>query len=134
MTPTVEVTGPTTGTTMAEITINVGESTLGQILIGEAGRTLYAFTNDKDGTSTCYDSCAQNWPPALTSGVPRAESGVDAQMLGTTARTDGTLQVTYHGMPLYYFAGDTAAGDVNGEGVGAVWFVVAPSGELIRQP
>jgi predicted lipoprotein with Yx(FWY)xxD motif len=97
----------------------------------EAGRTLYAFKNDSGGNSTCYDNCAQNWPPMLTTGSPQAGTGVDTALLGTTERTDGTTQVTYKDMPLYYFARDTAAGDVNGQGVGEVWYVVSPTGEMM---
>jgi predicted lipoprotein with Yx(FWY)xxD motif len=132
MTATVGATTAATNTVMSAATIGVSESSLGQILTGEAGRTLYVFKNDSGGTSSCYDSCAQNWPPLLTQGAPQAGTGADAAMLGTTERTDGTTQVTYNGMPLYYFAPDTAAGDVNGQGVGEVWYVVSPAGAMIE--
>jgi len=123
----------TTGTAIAQMTINVGDSTLGKILTDGAGRTLYVFTKDTAGASTCYAQCAQNWPPLLTTGSPKASAGsdVDSTLLGTTTRTDGMTQVTYKGMPLYYFAKDTAAGDVKGQGVGDVWYAVAPTGEMI---
>ena len=133
---TTEATAPTTeamtGTAVAEFTINVGDSSLGKILIGEAGRTLYVFKNDSAGTSNCYEGCAQNWPPVLTTGSPQAGTDADGALLGTIERTDGTTQVTYKGMPLYYFARDTAAGDVNGQGVGEVWYVVTRTGEMIE--
>jgi predicted lipoprotein with Yx(FWY)xxD motif len=61
-----------------------------------------------------------------------AGSGVDATLFGTTKRKDGSLQVTYKGLPLYYFAGDTAAGDVKGQGLGSIWYVVAANGDVIK--
>jgi predicted lipoprotein with Yx(FWY)xxD motif len=97
------------------------------MLVGPTGMTLYLFTNDEPGVSNCYDDCATNWPPLL---VDSADDFVPGVLLngefGTTERTDGTLQVTYNGWPLYYFAGDEARGDMNGEGRGDVWFTIAP--------
>jgi predicted lipoprotein with Yx(FWY)xxD motif len=90
--------------------------------------TLYLFTKDTPNTSNCYGGCASYWPPLLTNGAPVAGTGVTASMLGTTKRTDGTVQVTYNGWPLYYYASDKAAGDVTGENVQGVWFVITPSG------
>ena len=66
-------------------------------------------------------------------GSPKGGAGVDASLLGTTTRKDGTLQVTYNGMPLYYYAKDTVAGDVNGQEVGDVWYVIAPNGKMIEK-
>ena len=103
-------------------------ATLGSFLVDSNGMTLYLYTNDTPGTSTCTGSCASNWPPLLTNGAPVAGQGVDAAMLGTTQRADGTTQVTYNSWPLYYFAGDSAAGDTNGEGKGSVWYVITPDG------
>jgi predicted lipoprotein with Yx(FWY)xxD motif len=97
------------------------------VLVGPTGMTLYLFTNDEPGVSNCYDQCAENWPPLL---VDSADGFVPGVLLsgefGTTERTDGTLQVTYNDWPLYYFAGDEARGDTNGEGRGDVWFTIAP--------
>lgn len=120
-------------TPTVEVTLSVGTSSLGEILTGGAGRTIYVFTKDTNGTSVCYDSCAQNWPAVLTMGKPQGGKGIDVTLLGTTPRKDGTLQVTYNGMPLYYYAKDTAAGDVKGQGVGEVWYVIAPNGKMIEQ-
>jgi predicted lipoprotein with Yx(FWY)xxD motif len=103
---------------------------LGKILVDETGRTLYAFTKDTKDTSTCYDKCEAAWPPLLETDKPTLGDGVDASMLGTTTRKDGSIQVTYNGMPLYYFFKDAAPGDTNGEGVGNVWYVVAPDGNV----
>lgn len=103
-------------------------ATLGDYLVDSNGMTLYIYTKDQPGTSTCYNGCATNWPPLLTNGAPVAGTGVTASMLGTTQRTDGSTQVTYNGWPLYYFVADKAAGDTNGEGKGGVWYVMTPAG------
>ncbi len=126
--PSVPVTGAAT--------VNVAEvGTFGQALVDGEGRTLYLFTNDtqNSGTSSCTGDCLVAWPPLFTDGDPVAGEGVDAALLGTIALPDGTTQVTYNGWPLYYYAEDTASGDVNGQGVGGVWFVVSPTGEMIEQ-
>ena len=109
--------------------VNLGQTAaLGSFLVDSKGMTLYLFTKDTPNTSNCYGGCATYWPPLLTSGAPVAGTGVTASMLGTTKRTDGTTQVTYNGWPLYYYASDKAAGDVTGENVQGVWFVITPSG------
>ncbi|RPJ25344.1 MAG: hypothetical protein EHM33_14820 [Chloroflexi bacterium] len=107
------------------------DAALGSFLVDDKGMTLYLFTKDTPNTSNCYEKCATAWPPLLTSGDPVASEGVDASLLGTTDRTDGTVQVTYNGWPLYYYEKDKAPGDVVGQNVGDVWFVVAPSGEMV---
>jgi predicted lipoprotein with Yx(FWY)xxD motif len=96
--------------------------------------TLYLYTKDTPNTSTCYDQCATNWPPLLTTADPIAGEGVDAALLGTTTRTDGSIQVTYNGWPLYYYAKDAAPGDATGQDVGSVWYVVSAAGEQIMNP
>ena len=100
---------------------------LGSILVGPDGKTLYSYKKDTAGVSTCTDKCSANWPPlTVAAGVkPAAASGI-AGKVGTITRADGTLQVTYNDMPLYYFIKDAAAGDTNGQAVGTVWYVVAP--------
>jgi len=103
----------------------------GSYLVDAEGMSLYAFLRDTDGESACYDQCAAAWPPLLTDEAPVALDGVDADLLGTTERTDGTTQVTYAGWPLYFFVQDQAAGDVAGQGVNDVWFLVSPAGEAI---
>jgi predicted lipoprotein with Yx(FWY)xxD motif len=115
-------------------TVEVSESAeFGPILVDGEGMSLYLFTNDtqNSGTSTCADDCLAEWPPLLSDGDPVAGEGVDAAMLGTITRDDGTTQVTYNGWPLYYFADDTAPGDTNGQGLGDVWFLVTPDGEAV---
>jgi predicted lipoprotein with Yx(FWY)xxD motif len=106
---------------------------LGQFLVDGSGRTLYMFKKDTKDTTNCYDKCEQAWPPLLTLDKPMLNVGGDASLIGTTQRKDGTLQVTYNGMPLYYFFKDTAPGDTNGQKVGDVWFVVTPDGKLVEK-
>ena len=107
---------------------------LGQILVDDKGMTLYLFVADTGTASTCYTSCASIWPPLLTDGAPQAGTGADASKLGTTNRTDGKVEVTYAGHPLYYFVQDKAPGDTKGQGIngfGGLWWVVSPSGAAI---
>ena len=127
----------TTSTTAAEdagggAEVAVAETDLGEVVVDADGMTLYVFDNDQGTTSTCEGGCAEQWPPLETEGEPTAGDGVDAALLGTTDRTDGTTQVTYDGRPLYTYAPDGAAGDTTGQGVGGVWWVVAPDGEPVR--
>ena len=116
--------------------INVGTTGLGQVLVDSNGQTVYLFLADQGTASACNSaSCVQYWPPVLTSAAPVAGAGVNGSLLGTTARADGTTQVTYGGHPLYRFISDKKAGDATGQGVtafGAPWYVVSPSGALIR--
>lgn len=118
------------GSSAMSSSIEVASTDLGEMLVDGDGNSLYLFIPDAQGDSTCYDDCEANWPP-LTDG---AEAGpdVDAALIGSTTRTDGSDQVTYNGWPLYYFAGDAAPGDTNGQGLNDVWFVVSPAGEPIR--
>jgi predicted lipoprotein with Yx(FWY)xxD motif len=121
----------TNGTTIAV----ASNAKLGQILVDGAGKTLYLFVADSGSSSTCYTSCAQLWPPVLTSGPPQAGTGATASLLGITTRTDGKTEVTYGGHPLYYFVSDKQAGDATGQGVdsfGALWWVVSASGAAVH--
>jgi predicted lipoprotein with Yx(FWY)xxD motif len=105
---------------------------LGRIIVSSEGLTLYDFHKDQGGKSSCYDACAGAWPPLLTKGEPKAEAGAVASQLGTTERTDGTVQVTYNGWPLYTYAGDKAPGEANGNDIdqfGAEWYALLPNGE-----
>lgn len=117
----------TGGTSIALVT-----SALGSILVDAAGKTVYGFKADAAGTSTCYDECAANWPPLLATDAASAGTGLDAALLTTIDRTDGTKQLKYGDWPLYYFAADAAAGDTNGQGKGDVWYVVGADGKLIE--
>lgn len=114
----------------AEVTeIKIVENpSLGKILVDADGMTLYIFTTDEEGKSNCYEQCAVNWPPLIAEGDIKTPEGMEDKF-GTAEREDGTMQVTYDGMPLYYFINDNAPGDANGEGVNGVWFVVKVESE-----
>ena len=88
----------------------------GTVLTGPNGMTLYTHTGDSPTPSTCTGSCATAWPPLATSGQPTAGTGVSGQ-LATAIRGDGSVQVTYDGLPLYYWQGDAKIGDVTGDGI-----------------
>ena len=106
----------------------------GKFLVDGQGRALYLFEADKSTTSTCTGACAAAWPPVTASAMPMAGGGVSQSLLGTTKRADGTEQVTYNGHPLYYFAADTGAGMVKGQGskeFGAGWYVLNAKGSKI---
>ncbi|MCC5575434.1 phosphatase PAP2 family protein [Microtetraspora sp. AC03309] len=121
--------------TVANATVAVRDSRLGKILVDGRGRTLYLFEADKGTSSTCYSRCATAWPPLTTAGKPQAGNGASPALLGTTARTDHTTQVTYNGHPLYYFVTDVKPGDITGQGVdsfGAKWYVLDPKGKKIE--
>ena len=112
-----------------DLVVGTATSEFGTILVDGDGLTLYLFDNDADGESVCYDDCAVTWPPLLGDATVGGEA--DASLLGTTTRQDGTEQVAYAGMPLYHYAGDGQPGDVAGQGLGGVWWVIAPDGERI---
>jgi predicted lipoprotein with Yx(FWY)xxD motif len=130
---------PATGTpTQAPASLMVRMVTpLGQILVDGSGRSLYLFEADTSNGSTCSGACAHVWPPLLTSGQPHLGNGVTHSLVGTLRRSNGTVQVTYNGHPLYYFSGDTKSGEAKGEGLtsfGAGWDAVSPAGDKIEQP
>jgi predicted lipoprotein with Yx(FWY)xxD motif len=116
-------------------TLTAHSSRYGKILFDGRGRVLYLFARDRGGHSSCSGACAKAWPPFLTRGAPRALAGVNAKLLGTTKRSDGTLQLTYAKHPLYYFKEDTKPGQIKCQNVsnfGGLWLVVAPSGKAVR--
>lgn len=125
---------PAVATPSGPAAVDIATGALGSHLVDNQGMTLYLFTKDSPGSSTCYGKCAAAWPALLTNGAPQAGSGVDSSKFGTTTRTDGTTQVTYNGWPVYYFAKDTKPGDTTGEGVGGVWFCISGTGDAIKQP
>jgi predicted lipoprotein with Yx(FWY)xxD motif len=109
--------------------ISVGSTDeLGEFIVGPDGMTLYLFAVDADGVSECYDQCAVAWPPLLVRNESDLTAGEGVTgVLGTTERTDGTLQATYNNLPLYGWIFDGAPGDTTGEGVRDVWYVIPPS-------
>ena len=108
------------------------ETSLGTIVVDGDGMTAYYFLKDtKDsGTSACSGDCATAWPAITTESDTPTVTGVTAEV-GTITGADGALQITIDGRPIYTFAQDTAPGDVNGQGVNDVWYVIAPDGSEI---
>jgi len=112
--------------------INVAsDPKLGKILVGNNGMTLYMYTKDAPNQSNCSGGCLKAWPALLTMGSPTLGDGVDKTLVGTASLPDGSKIVTYNKMPLYYWVKDTKAGDVTGQNVGGVWYVVSPDGKVI---
>lgn len=115
--------------------VKTRKTSIGTILVDSKGKSLYLFQKDKGTKSSCYGTCAANWPPYLTTGKPKAGAGATASKLGTIKRTNGTLQVTYNKHPLYWFKFDKAAGSTKGQDVhafGGDWFAVTAKGAAVK--
>lgn len=113
-------------------------SGLGTVLVNGEGLTLYLFVPDKhSGKSTCYGRCALAWPPLVlptATTEPLAGAGVNTSLLGTTDRSDGTVELTYNGWPLYTWVNDTEPGQATGQALnndGGLWYVLSPTGQPI---
>jgi predicted lipoprotein with Yx(FWY)xxD motif len=122
------------GAARSGVTVSLRKTSLGMILVSPNGHTLYLFGKDRNDKSACSASCAQFWPPLLTRGKPSAGPGVKASLLGTTKRSNGSLQVTYNNHPLYGFLLDKRAGQTNGEGLskfGAKWYALSAKGTAV---
>ena len=108
------------------VVLKTDTTALGTVLTNAKGFTVYWFAKDTPTSSACAGACAAAWPPVI--GMPQAASGVTlAGKLGEIKRADGTMQATYNGHPLYLFAGDSAPGQANGNGVngfGALWYAI----------
>ena len=103
---------------------------MGKVVTDQNGWVLYRFDADtaKPSKSNCEAKCAKVWPPAFTDGNPKL-TGVDASLVGTVTRGDGSMQITLNGWPLYRYIGDKAPGKWTGQNVGGKWFVSAPDGK-----
>jgi predicted lipoprotein with Yx(FWY)xxD motif len=124
---------PASGTAASVMTKS---GTLGTYLTDSSGKSLYMFASDTSTKSTCSGDCATQWPPLTSKDAPKAGTGATAGKLTTIARDDGTKQVAYNGHPLYYFKGDSSAGQTNGQGIdgfGAKWWVLSPAGSQITK-
>lgn len=112
------------------------DAKLGTYLTDGDGRAVYLFESDKGAdASTCYDACAEMWPPVLAEGKPELGDKLDASLVGTLERKGGATQVTYAGWPLYYYKPDQGAGQTKGqdiEGFGAEWYLLTPNGEKVH--
>jgi predicted lipoprotein with Yx(FWY)xxD motif len=108
-------------------------SDFGDMLFDSKKQAIYIFEKDPKDESVCYDECAEAWPPVFTDGEPIAGDGIDAELIGTTKRRDGKLQVTYAGKPLYYYAhekpGEVKCHNVNLNG--GFWWVVGADGKRL---
>ena len=110
---------------------STADATMGNFLTGQNGMTLYVLTKDGPDMSNCNGSCATNWPPlTASSGAAITGPAGATGAFATIARADGTMQVTYNHMPLYYYGGDSKAGDTLGQGKNNTWFVAPLSGSL----
>jgi predicted lipoprotein with Yx(FWY)xxD motif len=110
--------------------ITTGDSAFGEMLFDDGEQAIYMFDVERTATPECYDDCVEAWPPVLTDGAPQAGGNLDPALLSTTERSDGTVQVTYNGHPLYYYAheepGEVKCHNVNLNG--GLWYVVQPDG------
>ncbi|MFJ4848398.1 hypothetical protein [Streptomyces sp. NPDC088733] len=110
----------------------VNDAKLGDILVDSKGRTLYRFDKDTDWpmVSNCTGDCLKKWPPAKPVSKAEAEAaGLNPKLVSTYTRSDGTKQLSYNCWPVYWYTGDTKAGDTNGHGVGGTWWAVAANGK-----
>lgn len=117
--------------------LQFNNSQYGRILTDQTGRTLYIYTKDPAGQSACYGQCATDWPPlgfapVTSAQIPQLGNGVVRSALGNITRNDGTLQLTYNKWPLYYYYLDKKAGDVNGQTVNGIWYVIGQNGPIIQ--
>jgi predicted lipoprotein with Yx(FWY)xxD motif len=111
--------------------LTVRSTEYGKALFGPSGKVLYVFGADRGSTSNCYGVCAKAWPPLLTTAAPLAGPGVNAKLLGTTKRKNGTQQVTYNRHPLYYYEADTRGKIMcqHARMHGGLWLIIKPSGQ-----
>nr|WP_288811048.1 hypothetical protein [uncultured Sphingobacterium sp.] len=105
-----------------QITAN---SQFGSILTDENGKTLYFFSNDTKGSSTCSGNCLATWPVYYSSEAS-TDVKIDKSLLGEIIREDGSKQSTFKGWPLYYYAGDSESGQAKGDAVNKIWYVAKP--------
>jgi predicted lipoprotein with Yx(FWY)xxD motif len=115
-------------------TVKVVDSQFGRILADRKGQAYYLFDKEKGARSECYADCATAWPPVITRGTPKAGSGARANLVGTTRRRDGKLQVTYRGRPLYYYEDDSPGRVLchNVNEFGGLWLVVRATGRPVQ--
>ena len=134
-TKTASSTGATQSSSSATVpagTVSTASTSLGTVLVGKGGMTLYLFEADKNGKSTCSGECAKDWPPAMAAGSAKVSGDAKQSLVSTVSRSGGGKQLVYNGKPLHFFEGDKAAGDVTGNGVsafGAEWYALTPAGK-----
>jgi predicted lipoprotein with Yx(FWY)xxD motif len=120
--------------TGVRISTSTSVNTSEPFLVDQLGRALYLYTTDtqNSGTSACTAECLTQWQPVIVTGTPQAGNGVNASLLGTVNREDGTLQASYNGWPLYTYTGDMAPGTIKGQGMESAWFLVSGAGNSIQ--
>ncbi len=123
---------PSVAPSVDTIAVRRGESDLGELLTGPDGRTLYGFTQDTPGVSTCNGTCAAQWPPLIVSPAWTVGPELDQGIFSTIVRADGQEQLVAGKWPLYYYAGDSVPGDTTGQDSGDVWFAVDVDGRLLQ--
>ena len=123
-------TAAVTTTAAAAGTVRLADSKFGKILTDDTGRVLYSFTKDEKSKSNCTGTCAATWPVYAPTTIT-AGTGIDGTKL-TSFDNAGKKQLAIDGIPLYYYSGDTKAGDTNGQGVGTFWYVVDATGKAIK--
>jgi predicted lipoprotein with Yx(FWY)xxD motif len=126
---------PASASAGARSSVAVHASKYGHILFDGRGFALYTFTRDPRGQSTCSGACAKYWPPYIVISRPTAGAGAKASLLGTIRRSDGELQATYAGRPLYYYKDDRKPGQILCQGVslfGGQWLVERADGSRVH--
>ena len=120
----------TNTSTPAHAKLILHKSEFGKVIFDSNGNVVYMFGRDKTATSTCYGICAKAWPPVLTKGAPNVGPGLNASLLGTTKRKDGSLQVTYNHHPLYFYSADMHGKIMCQHAVmhGGIWLVLKANG------
>jgi len=120
----------TNTSTPAHAKLILHKSEFGKVIFDSNGNVVYMFGRDKTATSTCYGICAKAWPPLLTKSTPSVGTGLNANLLGTTKRKDGSLQVTYNHHPLYFYSADMHGKIMCQHAVmhGGIWLVLKANG------
>jgi predicted lipoprotein with Yx(FWY)xxD motif len=127
-----EAPGPGASAPATKPVVALARTELGQVLVDSQGRTLYGFTDDAAGVPTCYNACANAWPPAVVDGDITVGQGLAADGFSIVDREGGARQLKAGKWPLYTFSGDGGPGDINGQSSGGVWFAVGADGKLIK--
>lgn len=116
-----------TGNRDADVVINLSKDSGGvPFLVDGYDMSLYLSLKDKPGQSNCTGDCLMTFKPLIASGRVVAGSGVASNKLGILIHKDGSRQVTYAGAPLYTYVDDAKPGDINGQNLDGVWFLVNP--------
>jgi predicted lipoprotein with Yx(FWY)xxD motif len=120
-----------------QVGLSVANSRYGKIIVDGSGRTLYLFDLEQGPKPLCDGACAAAWPPLLAAGAMASAAELDQALITTAARKDGASQIVYNGHPLYYYAGDRAAGEIKCQAVvefGGGWYVIDTRGNKISAP